>query len=209
MMKCSLLFLCVGILTAQPLSFGIKGGGRITSDLDSYFSTSESRRYTVGPMATVGLPFGFRLEVDALYRRVGYLVANSDILGGSSNLRERGNSWEFPIILRKTLWRGIYGGVGYAPRVINGSGHANGFTVESLIPPTKTYWEYDVPGFWDTTHGVIGAAGIERRLGLLRIAPEVRFVYWNKPAVEQYGSRGSSIVSTQHQVDLLVGISFP
>lgn len=197
------------MLPAQTLSVGIKGGGRLTGDLDSFWATEESKRYAVGPMVTAGLPAGFRVEFDALYRQVGFRSSNSDILGGSYTARYRGNSWEFPIVLRKALWRGIYAGVGYAPRVINGSGHANGIQVTSLIPPTTTFFESDVPGLWDTTHGVVAAAGIERRLGPLRFVPEVRYVRWNKPAVEEFGSRGFSIVSTQNQVDLLVGITFP
>ncbi len=202
------LFLCPAVMTAQPFGFGIKAGGRITGDLDSFWATSESKRYAVGPMVTARLPLGFRLEFDALYRRVGYRTAFAG-LGGSSAERDRGNSWEFPLIVRRALWRGVNAGVGYAPRVINGSGHVAGVSVTSFTPLTMTYSEFNTPGWWDTTHGVVGAAGIERRAGPLRIAPEVRYVHWNMPAVNRYGSRGFSIVSTEDQVDVLVGITFP
>src|SRR3989442_728261 len=84
------------------------------------------------------------------------------------------SSWEFPILVRRTLWHGVYAGAGYAPRVINGSGHTAGIFVTSLSPPTRTFRESDIPGTWDTTHGVVGAAGIEKRIGPLHIAPEVR-----------------------------------
>ena len=209
MMKSFLLFLCAGILPAQPFSLGIKGGGPLMGDLDSYWATSESKRYTVGPMVTAGLPFGFRLEFDALYRRVGYRTANGDILGGSYTERDRGNSWELPMVVRRTLWRGVYAGIGYAPRVINGAGHFNSFSITSLSPLVKNYYESNSSSVWDTTHGVVGVAGIEKRIGRLRIAPEVRYTRWNKPAVDVYGSHGFSIQSTQNQVDLMVGISFP
>ena len=205
----SLLFMSTGVLPAQPVSIGVKGGGRITADLNSYSAISESKRYAVGPMATAGLPEGFRLEFDALYRLVGYRWSNTDPVGDQFSERDRGNSWEFPIVIRRTLWRGIYAGVGYAPRVTNGSGHYDSVIVEFLTPPVKTYHGQNVSVSWYTTHGVVGAAGIERRLGPVRIAPEVRYVYWNRPAQEMYGSRGFSIVSTQHQLDLLVGISIP
>jgi hypothetical protein len=207
--KFSLLFLCAGILAAQSFSVGVKGGVRLTGDLDSYSATSESKWYAVGPTLTAGLPFGFHLELDALYRRVGFRTANSDILGGSYTERDRGNSWEFPIVVRRTLWRGVYAGVGYAPRVINGSGHVNSLSVTSINPVIKTYSEHDIPRSWDTTHGVLAAAGIEKRAGPLRIVPEIRYMHWNRPAVGVFGSRGFSIVSAQDQVDLLVGITFP
>lgn len=204
-----LLFLCAGILPAQSFSLGIKGGGRLTSDLDSFFATSESRRYSVGPMATLGLPLGFRLELDALYRRDGYRTANSDILGGSYAERDRGNSWEFPILLRRTVWRGVYAGVGYAPRAIHWSGHVNAISVTSINPVIKTYSEYNLSPAWDVTHGIAASAGIEKRIGPLRVEPEIRYVGWIQPAVELYGSHGYSVVSTQNQVDLLLGIRFP
>jgi hypothetical protein len=209
MMKSSLLFLCAGILSAQPFSVGVKGGVPLTSDLGGYYPTSESRRYTVGPMVIAGLPLGFRLEFAALYRRVGFRTAYSDILGDSFAERDRGNSWEFPIVVRRALWRGVYAGIGYAPRAINGSGQVNSISLTSINPFIKTYGERTIPGSWSTTHGVVGAIGIEKRWGPLHIAPEVRYTRWNKPAVDVNGSHGFSIQSTQNQVDLLVGIRFP
>jgi hypothetical protein len=209
MMRTSLLFLSASILSAQIFSVGVKAGVPATNDLDSYWATSESRRYTVGPMITAGLPFGFRLEFDALYRRVGFRTTSGDILGGTYNERDTGNSWEFPILARRTVWHGVYAGVGYAPRAINGSAHSNYFTVTSINPVTWTYGERDFPGSWLTTHGVVTALGIEKRVGPVHISPEVRYTRWNRLAVDESGSHGFSIQSTQNQVDLLVGIRFP
>src|SRR5664280_1808555 len=137
MIKSALLFLCAGILSAQPFSVGVKGGVPLTGDLDSYWATSESRRYTVGPMVTVGLPLSIRLEFDALYRRVGFRTASQDF--GAYSERDRGNSWEFPILVRRALWRGVYAGIGYAPRVIDGSAHVNTVFLTSINPVTKGY----------------------------------------------------------------------
>jgi hypothetical protein len=77
------------------------------------------------------------------------------------------------------------------------------------MPPQYTFQRYSVPGDWDTTHGVVVAGGIERRAGPLRLAPEVRYTYWNKPSVDVSGSQGFSIQSSQHQVEILLGIRFP
>jgi hypothetical protein len=204
-----LLLLSNSVLPAQVFTVGVKGGVPLTGDLDTVWATSESKRFTVGPTATVGLPAGFRLEVDALYRHVGYRYASSDFLGDVYAERDTGSSWEFPIVLRKTLWHGLYAGVGYAPRVFQGSGHVDSLSVTSISPLVKQYSEFNVPDAWGTTHGVVAAAGIEKRFGHIHIAPEVRYTYWNKPSVEIYGSRGFQIVTSQHQVDLLLGITFP
>jgi hypothetical protein len=209
MIKSSLLFLCAGILSAQPFSVGVKGGVPLTGDLDSYWATSESRRYTVGPMLTAGLPLGFGLEFDALYRRVGFRTEYGDSFGDYFSERDTGNSWEFPILVRRALWRGVYAGIGYVPRVIDGSAHTNNVFLTSINPVIKGYIQQTLPGSWDTTHGVVCAVGIEKRWGPLHLAPEVRYTRWNRQAVDVEGSHGFSIQSTQNQVDLLVGIRFP
>jgi hypothetical protein len=209
MMKLFWLLVCAGALEAQPVSFGVKGGVRLTGDLDSYWAESESQRYVVGPMVTVALPLKFRLEFDALYRRVGFRSGNADGFGDVYAERDRGNSWEFPIVVRHTFWRGVYAGVGYAPRVINGSSHIESTSVRSINPVIRTYSEYTLPGSWETTHGVVAAAGFEKRVRPVWVAPEVRYVHWNKPAVDVYGSHGFSIQSTQDQADVMVGIRFP
>jgi hypothetical protein len=197
------LFLVAGVLPAQPFTFGVKGGVRLTTDLDNFDAKSESQWYVVGPMVTAGLPLGFRLEIDALYRRVGYRTSFGTVFGYFTE-RDRGNLWEFPIILRHGLTRGLYAGVGYAPGTINGTAHVNQV---GRLP--VTFSVVDLPGAWDVTHGVIGVAGIEKHAGPLRIAPEIRYTFWTATALDLYGSQGYLVQSSQHQVDLLLGISFP
>src|SRR5215467_10830150 len=104
-----LVFLSAAVLAAQPFTIGVKGGVPLTDDR-SGASASESKLYTVGPAVSVGLPRGFRLEFDALYRRVGYRTHELDIVGDLINTRAHGNSWEFPLILRRTLYHGIFAG---------------------------------------------------------------------------------------------------
>ena len=203
-MRTTLFFvLLAGVLPAQPFTFGVKGGVRLTTDLDNYDATSESKRYVAGPMITAALPAGFRLEIDALYRRVGYRTSFGSVFGYFTE-RDRGNSWEFPIILRHSLIRGLYVGAGYAPLTINGTAHINQV---DLFP--VSFQVFDRPGSWDVTHGVVGTAGIEKRVGPMRIAPEVRYTFWTAPALNIYGSHGYFVQSSQHQVDLMLGIHFP
>src|SRR5215468_3274811 len=122
----TILFLCLfaSIFSAQPFTVGVKGGVQLTEDIDSPYANSETKRYVVGPFATIGLPAGFRFEFEALYRRVAFRSSSGNVFGYSTE-RDSGNSWEFPIILRHSIGFGLYAGVGYAPRVINGSSHVN------------------------------------------------------------------------------------
>jgi hypothetical protein len=50
--------------------------------------------------------------------------------------------------------------------------------------------------------------GIEKRAGRLRIAPELRYIHWSPHALYVQQLHGLFIVSTQNQVDVLVGITF-
>jgi hypothetical protein len=207
-MRVAFLLGWAGMLAAQAVSIGVKGGVRGTDDLGGTFGTSESKRYVVGPMLTARLPLGFRLEFDALYRRVGFRSLMNTDIGGSVAERDTGNSWEFPILVRRTLWHGLYAGVGYAPRVISGLRHLDEVSILSLTPPLKAYSEFSLPGSWDTTDGVVVEGGIEKRAGRLRIAPELRYIHWSPHALNVQQPHGQFIVSTQDQADVLVGITF-
>jgi hypothetical protein len=60
--------LCPG----QSFSIGGIGGGTPTDDLTGAGAVSASKRYVIGPALDIGLPLGFGVEADALYRREGY-----------------------------------------------------------------------------------------------------------------------------------------
>jgi Outer membrane protein beta-barrel domain len=111
------LFSCHAL--AQQVGFGVKGGVRATNDIEGSFGTSsESSRYLVGPMVEATLPHGFSVEADALYSRPGYssIFANAF---GSSTVRARGTSWEFPLLIKRGLPFPLihpYVELGYAPR---------------------------------------------------------------------------------------------
>src|SRR5271170_6359332 len=80
------LLLCCAILVTswccfgQGISLGVVGGVRTADDI-GFPATTESKRYVVGPEVEVGLPFGFGVEVDALYRRDGYSYNFSNFAG--------------------------------------------------------------------------------------------------------------------------------
>jgi hypothetical protein len=196
-------------LSSQTLTLGVKGGARLTDDLDSYWADSESQRYAIGPTLTLGLRRGFAVEIDALYRRVGYRSDGVDVIGDKYATRARGNSLEFPLLLRKTIVGGLYGAAGYVPRIISGSVHTDLLSVIDINNSSvKRYQEFSSPNPWNTTHGIAAAIGIERRLGPFRIAPEARYTFWTSPSLREEGSRGFSIYSNQHQLDILVGIAW-
>ena len=89
----------VGIPCAfSGISLGLKTGVRASDDLSGFsLRSTESKRPTFGPMVDVRLPWRTAVELDVLYRAVGYTSTYSS-WAGSGITRERSNSWEFPLI---------------------------------------------------------------------------------------------------------------
>jgi hypothetical protein len=194
---------------AQPLSFGLKAGATLTGDLDSYWAQSESKRVTFGPAVVVGLPRGFSVEIDALYQRVGYRVDRNFFDLSISYSRAKGNSWEFPILLRKTLGRGLYAGVGFVPRTINGDQQTTLVQATTLEHNAYQITHSQYPGEWRSEVGVAGVAGYQKRVGRRHIGPEVRYTWWTRSSLNVSGSQGFFILSNRNQVDVLLTVRFP
>jgi hypothetical protein len=93
------LFLTLSAATAQTVSLGAIAGGRLTGDMTGAGALSQSRSYVLGPAVGLDLPLHFAVEVDALYRREGYQSAFGNFAGNIFSV-ERGNSWEFPLLLQ-------------------------------------------------------------------------------------------------------------
>lgn len=104
----------------QSITVSAVGGLRGVDDMGGNGSdglTSASKRYVVGPSVEVGLAGRFGVEVEALYRREGYELRTPGFIVSSS---ERGNSWEFPVLIKYRLPVALarpFLEVGYAPRV--------------------------------------------------------------------------------------------
>jgi hypothetical protein len=210
--SCVRLFLAAFVVftaAAQSLSFGLKAGATLTDDLDRSSADSESKRITFGPAVVVGLPRGFSVEVDALYQRVGYRVDRNFFDLSISYTRAKGNSWQFPILLRKTLGHGLYVGAGAVPRTINGNEQTTLVQATTLEHNAYQITNSQYPGEWRSEVGVAGIAGYQKRVGRLHIGPEVRYTWWTRPALDVSGSQGFFILSNRNQVDVLLTVRFP
>jgi hypothetical protein len=199
---------------SQSVSFGVKGGARLTGDLVSSGETvSESKRYTLGPMVEFKLPFRLGLEIDALYKRVGTREFNTDILGDQFRTRDRSNSWEFPIQAKYRLpgkRARPYVGSGYALRAISGSGTADSICCfgSSSVPASVTRTVTTYSTNYDVSQGAVVSGGLELKAGPLKVSPELRYTRWNNHALSTSGSRGFFAESAQNQAEVLVGISW-
>src|SRR5215475_5974927 len=98
-MKSAILFLLFsGAAVAQPFGVGIKGGVPMTDFVDAVNQGTpnlsyvvRTNRYVVGPMAELRLPFGFGVEVNALYRHYSFSGTPGSVTTGA---------WEFPLLAK-------------------------------------------------------------------------------------------------------------
>src|SRR5207248_9095760 len=100
-----LLIFSSAAVFAQPISFGVNGGLPLTDFLDTVSGsratvTTITNRYIVGPTVELRLPFGFGVEVDALYRHFSY-NSTASLIDVLSTLRTTSSEWEFPLLLKK------------------------------------------------------------------------------------------------------------
>jgi hypothetical protein len=177
-----LLVLCGAPLAAAGLfDFGIKGGVPFTDALEAVGNfESLFSRWTVGPVVELNLPAGLGIEFNALYRRTGYRIDNTE---------QTAPSWEFPLLAKYK-----FPGVAVRPYL------AGGFVFRNIG---------DIPGLLENnSDGFVAAAGVRLGAVLVRISPEIRYTHWNNQPFAPGAFPAGGVISNQDQFELLVGLTF-
>ena len=191
--------LCLHLFAGDTVGFGIKGGIPLTSFFavvnpgGPFRFDAATRRYTLGPAFELRLPGGLGVEVDLLYKRVGY---ESQLTGpgGVTISSARGASWQFPL-LGKYRFPGILirpyveGGICFDR--FTGLTHIAGLTQEDS---SRSGW-------------VIGA-GLEIKAPVARLTPEMRFTRWGSDPISSGSGITSTLTTTRNQAEFLLGIIF-
>lgn len=194
-------------LFAQPVSVGIKGGVPITDFFDTIRGNdtgyaTNTKRYLVGPTVEFHLPARLSIEVDALYKRIGYQYDQS-ILNDSLSRRTVANSWEIPVLLK---WEVIPGPV----RPFVGAGisfrHISGIKQIRNVAGTVTELPDAVEFNKGNDIGFTGGVGVAFKAGRVRISPEFRYVRWGS---ENFRDPIRSLLRTnRNQGDFILGFTF-
>ena len=201
-----LLFLSLSAFS-QPLTIGVKGGLRVTSDIEG-IGASESQPYLVGPMIEARWR-RFAFEFDALYSRVGYSSTFGSFYGTSTQ-RVRANSWEFPLLAKyRVALHGLrlYPLVGYAPRHVSGTYIDTGYSVD-FNTGLRSPFRFSGSTGYDTGHALVAGGGLDFAAGHIHITPEVRYLRWKDPLFTNYGSQGYYLSVPQNEVQILLGIGW-
>ena len=208
-MKLALLVcaLTVGAV-AQPVSVGVKFGVPVTDALETFQGNqaayvTNTHRYLVGPTVQLNLPFRFSIEVDALYRRLGYEYNQFAGPGSPTSTRTVANSWEFPVLGKYAIWGGAV-----RPFVDAGANFRHISGVEQLRSTLNTInVSVAAPEFnKDNDIGFVFGGGVEFKLGYVRITPEFRYTRWGS---ENFRDPVASLLRTnKNQGDFILGLTF-
>ncbi len=188
------------LLCAQRVSFGVVGGTNITRDfpisrtvfqdpaspagLSTFDLFSDTHSFIAGFSAEIEIHSGLSLEVDALHRNLNlerrFLLPNGSVLqNGNSTV----TTWEYPILLKYRL------PVVWAVHPFVESGLS--FRTRHNPAPTE-------PSQFGGTLG----AGMEFRVGRVRISPAIRYTRW------QYDGDYPRIASKRDQFEFVTGVSY-
>ncbi len=199
---------------AQRPSIGIKAG---VPAGDAFRAESwrygryhpDSGRYVIGPMFELRLPLGLGIEFDMLHRSLKYRTEAGGPTG-SSNLVTTGDAWYFPLLGKLRLsgsWVAPYLAAGLSFERLSGIRQV-GTILTHLPSPSERSVNTDRPEELArrSRYGYVFGFGLEGRLPVVRIAPEIRYTRWRRDTF--VSGETSSALSRSSQLEVLVGIAF-
>lgn len=196
---------------ADIFSFGVKGGAPLNGAFNGaktgsvrYFPHNDP--FTVGPELDFNLPFGFGIEVDALFRPLEFRSSWTTSAGSPVISRTTASSWSFPVLLKKRFGEGRVKPYLSAGPTFQGLANIEERvdTFTGPIPQSQATGSPESLRDKFTT-GFTAAGGLQLGLGIVRISPEIRYTRWGW---ENFRSVDSLLKSSPDQWDLLLGITF-
>lgn len=184
----------MGFSAEHILSFGIKGGVPLSNAFSDHtvmgvdtltHTFSDSKNYVIGPMVELNLPFGFSAEADALYRPLNLTTDFTVFPQHLTTTVTDINSWEFPIL-------GKYHFL-HTP------------VLKPYVEAGPIFRHVGSEGSQLSNAGFALGGGIDLKLLLIRITPEIRFSRWGSDAAR---SLVASPPSNLNQAEFLIGLSF-
>jgi hypothetical protein len=167
--------------SAQPFGAGVKLGTTLTDALSSAragFTLPSDHHFLAGPYVEVRLPLGFSVEADALYE--------SSIF---SSVYNGGSTWQFPVLAKYKLLKGPI-----RPYVEGGPSFSR-ITDLAEIPALNHRSNF----------GIVLGAGLEIKLLVLRISPEIRYNGWTLQNIQD---PAGFFHSNRNQAMFQVGFGF-
>jgi opacity protein-like surface antigen len=207
---CTALFCATTVtVAAQPVSFGVKAGVPVTDALETFQGNqsayvTNTHRYLFGPTVQLNFPFRFSVEVDALYKRLGFEYNQFGGPGSPTTTRTVANSWEFPVLGKYALFGGPI-----RPFLDAGANfrHISGVDqIRSTLTAVDVNVNPVVEFNKDNDIGFAFGGGIELKVGVVRVTPEFRYTRWGS---ENFRDPVSALLRTnKNQGDFILGLTF-
>ena len=197
-----LLILFPNLGFAQEFHFGVKAGVPLTSSFEGSSVSSPIRRYTIGASAELRFRAHFELEVDGLYKRIGYratfdcglrcqpevISTNPEVIVDhlSDSVDAAAHSWEFPIMAKYLFPASVhlFQAGGFSVRHVglaSGSYLSKDLRFGAGVPggPIVTTTDRTRSELPDkTSYGFVISTGFEFGRMHFRVLPEFRYTHW-------------------------------
>jgi hypothetical protein len=172
---------------------------------NSAFYATNTKRYVVGPTVQFHFPPRLTLEIDGLYRRLGYQY--QQITPTTVFRSTVANSWEFPALVKFDVLPGPirpFVGAGASFRHISGIEEVQRtVTAGGLIAANFN----NAPEFNKRNDiGLVLGGGVTFKFGRVRISPEFRYTRWGSEAFRD--PVRALLNSNRNQGDFLLGLTF-
>ncbi len=189
-----LLLTVSAALAGDWFAIGLRAGAPLNDAFESVKRESfrfdpSTAHFTIGPTAELFLPFGFGLEADLLYRRTEMRVTRPGAGGDPVASSETVGNWDIPLLVKFRL-----PGAGLRPFFTAGGAYRSFGDLPALATNLK-----------DSGWGFVLGAGLQIKIGRLRLSPELRFTRWGSG---ESGAGPTVIQYNRNQADFLFGITF-
>lgn len=195
------------------MSVGVEAGVPIEDAVSTSFNFSHATpRYVVGATAEAHLPFGFSIELNALYRRIGFDYYFQSVDLGTVRSRTTANQWDFPLLAKYEIGSRMVRPFVEAGPVLR---HLSG--IDELTNSLYFYpYGTGVPSSIESNNSVYlrnrnsagfsAGGGVTIKWQRVRISPEIRYTRWANEAfaATTFGNLNSNL----NQLDVLVGFTF-
>jgi len=188
------LLLCSGVSYGQHITIGVKSGipltdafsDQTTNGVDTIVhSFSESKDFVIGPVIELGLPLGFAVEADALYRPLNLTVDHTIVPQPFTRSATDITSWEFPILGKYYFF------------------HTPG--LHPYVEAGPIFRAVGSQASYLSNSGVALGGGVNIQIWKIRIMPELRYSHWGHDSASTVLS---TFPSNLNQAEFLIGIGF-
>jgi len=176
--------LSVGIKGGIPLSDAFADATATSVDVITH-TFSDSKNYVIGPFVELHLPAGFAVEADALYHPLNLSTDTRIVPTTTSHSSFDINSWEFPILAKYHFL--------HTP------------IVKPYLEAGPAFRAIGDSGGGLSNKGFAIGGGIDVKVLLVRVTPELRYTRWGSDTVNPAIPYAPS---NQNQAQFLLGISF-